>query len=137
MDIPDPLAHWLPWLGAAREALSSGRYVVMRRQVKRRIAEREAAECLRRGSVLLSQMCLLHGLPQDTSALQTGPPLWCGCTWQRDVIYARGGKAQRVIRVGRRDPVTGAWLVASWADTGSSPGDEVLEQAREALRLGR
>lgn len=133
--VSDPLAHSLPWLDLLRKLIPVGKYLAAREQARRRIREREAAEAMRRGGILLAQFCMLHGHPQDTSVLEAESPLWCGCAWQRDVIYTRSGKPQRVIHVIRRDPTTGNRLAITFADTGEPPTEDVLEQAREAFAI--
>lgn len=131
----DPLLESLPWLDLARKLFPAGRYLAVKRQVRRLVRYREAAEAMQRGTVRLAQTCALHGCPQDIEGLEGGQPLWCGCEWLRDVIYPRGGKPQRVVRVIRRDPVTGTRRAVTFADTGAYPDEDVLNQVREALGL--
>lgn len=131
--VSDPFRQSLPWLDVAQRLWPAGRYLAIRHQVLRRIKNREFAESMRQARILIEQTCLLHGRPQEAPNSSGAGSLWCGCEWRKDVVYARNGTVQHVIRVARRDPDTGTLRVASFADTGGYPGEDVLDQVRDAF----
>lgn len=114
----DPLGWCLPWLGLARDALSAGKYLSVRRQVKRRREEREATENLRFGGILLAQLCPVHGWPEDRKALQPDSPRWCGCISRTVAITGVGEPVRFARQLAVRDPATGGFAVCEWPGYG-------------------
>ncbi len=112
----DPLTYCLPWLRLARDALSAGKYLAVRQQVKRRREEREAVENLRFGGILAAQLCPVHGWPEDTKTLQPNSPRWCGCVSRTVTSAGTGGTARFTRQLGVRDPGTGSFTVYEWPD---------------------